>query len=134
VRSKFLLFLPVWIVLAAITRADDVTLESVPAVVAKTVPEAGSGEVATTVTEIKVTFSKEMKGQSWSWATVSKDSFPTLAGKPKFLADKKTCVLPVKLEPGKTYAIWINSDQFDGFKDANGTPSLPYLLAFKTKK
>lgn len=134
VRSKILLALPVWMALAAFMQAQDVTLESVPPVVAKTVPEAGSAEVETTVKEIKVTFSKVMKDGSWSWATVSKDSFPALSGKPKYLADKKTCVLPVKLEPGKTYAIWINSDQFDGFKDADGKPSLPYLLVFKTKK
>lgn len=115
-------------------RADDVTLESVPPVVAKTVPEAGSGEVDPKLTEIKVTFSKNMQVGSWSWATLSKESFPQVEGKPKYLADKRTCVLPVKLEPGKTYAIWINSEKFENFKDADGHPSVPYLLVFKTKK
>ena len=56
-------------------------------------------------------------------------------GKPKYLADKRTCVLPVKLEPGKTYAIWVNSgDKFTNFKDAGGRTAVPYLLTFKTKK
>src|SRR5262249_60786823 len=91
--------------------ADDVTLESVPPVVVKTVHEAGAGDVDPKLTEIKVTFSKDMKDDSWSWAMISKESFPKMDGKPKYLADKRTCVLPVKLEPGKTYAIWLNSEK-----------------------
>ena len=114
--------------------AGDVTLESVPPVVVKTVPEAGAAEVDPKLTEIKVTFSKDMQDGAWSWATLSKESFPTLDGKPKYLRDKRTCVLPVKLEPGKTYAVWVNSEKFDNFKDAGGRSAVPYLLVFKTKK
>lgn len=115
-------------------RADDVTLESVPPVVVKTVPEAGAGEVDPKLTEIKVTFSKDMQDASWSWATLSKESFPNMDGKPKYLADKRTCVLPVKLEPGKTYAIWVNTEKFVNFKDTDSRSAVPYLLVFKTKK
>ena len=93
-------------------RADDVTLESVPPVVVKTVPEAGASDVDPTLTEIKVTFSKDMKDRGWSWVTYSKESFPKLDGEPKYLADKRTSVLPVKLEPGKTYAIWVLIDRY----------------------
>ena len=118
----------------ATVRADDITLESVPPVVVKTAPEAGAAEVDPQLTEIKVTFSKDMKDGAWSWATLSKESFPKLDGAPKYLADKRTCVLPVKLEPGKTYAIWVNSEKFDNFKDTDGRPAVPYLLVFKTKK
>ena len=114
--------------------ADDVTLESVPPVVVKTVPEAGAAEVDPKLTEIKVTFSKDMQDGTWSWATLSKESFPKVDGKPKYLADKRTCVLPVKLEPGKTYAIWVNSEKFGNFKDTDGRSAVPYLLVFKTKK
>ena len=115
-------------------RADDVTLESVPPVVVKTVPEAGAGDVDPKLTEIRVTFSKDMKDASWSWAILSKDSFPKMDGKPKYLADKRTCVLPVKLEAGKTYAIWVNTPKLVNFKDAKGHPAVPYLLVFETKK
>jgi hypothetical protein len=114
--------------------ADDVTLESVPPVVIKTVPEAGTSEVDPKLTEIKVTFSKHMQDDTWSWSTLSKESFPKLDGKPKYLADKRTCVLPVKLEPGKTYAIWVNTEKFGNFKDTDGRSAVPYLLVFKTKK
>ena len=120
--------------IGAAARADDVTLESVPPVVVKAVPEAGSADVDPKLTEIKVTFSKDMQNESWSWSTLTKESFPTIDGKPKYLADKRTCVLPVKLEPGKTYAIWVNSSKFANFKDTDGQSAVPYLLTFKTKK
>ncbi len=118
----------------ATVRADDITLESVPPVVVKTVPEAGAAAVDPKLAEIKVTFSKDMQHGSWSWSKLSEESFPKLDGKPKYLADKRTCVLPVKLEPGKTYAIWVNSEKFSNFKDAGGRSAVPYLLVFKTKK
>ncbi len=65
---------------------------------------------------------------------ISKESFPQISGEVRFLDDKRTCVAPVKLEPGKTYAIWFNSQKFDYFKDAEGHPAVPYLLVFQTKK
>lgn len=113
---------------------EEVTLSSVPPVVVKTVPEAGSSDIDPKTTEIKVTFSKEMSDGEWSWVTVSEGSFPKTDGKPKYEKDKKTCVLPVKLEPGKTYAIWVNSEKFGNFKDADGRSAVPYLLVFQTKK
>jgi len=57
--------------------ADDVTLEAVPPVVVKTVPEAGVADVDPKLTEIKVTFSKDMQDGSWSWVMHSKESFPS---------------------------------------------------------
>lgn len=119
--------------LSATGIGDDVTLDSVPPVVVKTIPAAGADEVDATLTEISVTYSKEMMDGSWSWSTLTKESFPTTDGKPKYLADNRTCVLPVKLEPGKTYAIWLNSQKFGNFKDASGRSAVPYLLVFKTK-
>src|SRR5262245_7667269 len=107
--------------IGALAWADDVTLESVPPVVVMTVPEAGASDEDPKQTELKVTFSKDMKDGSWSWAMISKESFPKMDGKPKYLADKRTCVLPVQLEPGRTYAIWLNSEKkFVDFKDADG--------------
>lgn len=119
--------------LSAVGISDDVTLDVVPPVVTKTVPLAGADDVDPALTEISVTYSKEMQDGSWSWSTLTKESFPTLDGKPKYLADKRTCVVSVKLEPGKTYAIWLNSQKFGNFKDASGRSAVPYLLVFKTK-
>lgn len=113
---------------------DEISLETMPAVVVKTIPEAGTDDVDSKLSEIKVTFSKDMTDKSWSWSTVSKESFPEVNGQPKYLAGKRTCVLPVKLEPGKTYGIWLNSEKFGNFKSADGRSAVPYLLVFKTKR
>ena len=66
-----------------VSQADEITLESVPPVVVKTVPAAGTPDVDPKTTEIKVTFSKTMKDGTWSWSTLSKESFPEIDGKPK---------------------------------------------------
>jgi len=80
-----------------------------------------------------VTFSKDMMDGSWSCSQVSDESFPQIIGKPRYLDDKKTCVVNVKLVPKKTYVIWLNSQQFRNFKDADGKSAVPYLLVFETK-
>jgi RNA polymerase sigma-70 factor (ECF subfamily) len=111
-----------------------VALKDLPPVVVRTVPQAGDTQVdAKTVTEIRVTFSKEMEDGSWSWTQISEDTFPKTTGKPHYDKERRTCVLPVKLEPGKTYVIWLNTEKFQNFKDAGGQPAVPYLLAFETK-
>jgi RNA polymerase sigma-70 factor (ECF subfamily) len=127
------LFLALCVLSSVAVRAEDVTLEGARAVVVRAIPEAGTSDVDPKLTEIQVTFSKDMQDRSWSWAQASKESFPALDGKPKYRADKRTCVLPVKLRPGKTYAIWVNSQKFGNFKDTEGHPALPYLLVFRTK-
>jgi hypothetical protein len=109
------------------------TVDSVAPVVVKTVPEAGVKNVASGEVEIRVTFSKEMSDNSWTWSTAWKDSTPEFVGKPRFEADHKTCVVTVKLEPGKTYGFWLNSQNFHGFKDKQGHSAVPYPLVFAAK-
>ncbi len=112
---------------------QELSVKTVAPVVVKTVPEAGTVDVDPATTEIKVTFSKAMRDGSWSWSTVSQESFPEMVGKPRYLADGRTCVLTVKLQPGKTYATWVNSQTFTGFKDTDGRSAVPYLLVFQTR-
>ncbi|HEV3120545.1 MAG TPA: Ig-like domain-containing protein [Isosphaeraceae bacterium] len=119
--------------LSGAARAQEITLDSAPPVVVKAVPEAGASDVDPATAEIRVTFSQPMQDGTWSWATVSNETFPRTTGKPKYMDDRRTAVLPVKLEPGKTYAVWLNSANFQNFKGANGKPAVPYLLVFKTK-
>jgi len=109
------------------------TVDTVAPVVVKSVPEAGAKDVAAGVVEIKVTFSKEMADGSWSWSDAWKNSSPEIVSKPHYEADGKTCVLKVKLEPGKTYGYWINSQSFKNFKDRQGRSAVPYMLVFQTK-
>ena len=115
--------------------ADDDTVDVATArpVVVSTTPQAGAGDVDPAVTEVRVTFSKDMADSSWSWSTASADTGLEITEKPHYLADHRTCVAAVKLKPGHTYATWLNSGKFHGFADTDGRPAVPYLLVFKTK-
>lgn len=114
---------------------DSVRVATLPPVVVKTVPAAGDTAVDPGLTEIRVTFSKKMQtAQMWSWVMLSRETFPEITGEIHFLPDGRTCVAPVRLAPGKTYAIWFNSDEFNAFRDAGHRPAVPYLLAFETRR
>lgn len=105
-----------------------------PAFVVETVPRRGDVDVdAETVKEIRVTFSKPMMDRSWSWTRGNVYSFPEGTGEVHYLPDKRTCVMPVKREPGKTYVIGINGGRFENFRDSMGHPSMAMTLAFRTR-
>jgi len=107
-------------------------IDNMAPVVVKTVPEAGTKDVAPGVMEIKITFSKDMQDESWSWSTAWEDSSPKGLGKPHYDSDHRTCILKVKLEPNKTYGWWLNSQNFHGFQDTQGKAAIPYFLVFHT--
>lgn len=117
---------------APFAAADGISLQSAPPVVVKTLPTAGATNVNPSLVEIQVTYSKRMRDGSWSWSTWGEENYPETTGKPKYLSDGRTCVLPVKLKPGKFYALWLNSEKFKNFEDASGIPAVPYLLTFET--
>lgn len=113
---------------------DQPSVKASAPVVVQSIPRAGDTKVdAAAITEIKVTYSKEMKDGSWSWSQISKESFPQMTGKPHYEKDQRTCVLPVKLEPGKTYVLWLNPPRFQGFVDTDGNSAVFYPLVFETK-
>jgi hypothetical protein len=105
-----------------------------PPVVVETFPRSGAAEVDPAITELRVTFSKPMRDGSWSWTIWGQETFPEMTGAPRFLSDQRTCVLPVKLQPGKVYATWLNSDSHHDFKDTEDQEAVPYLLIFETRK
>jgi RNA polymerase sigma-70 factor (ECF subfamily) len=115
------------------TEAELPLLAAFPAVVVHVEPKLGATDVDPALREIRVTFSKRMKDQNWSWVTFDRKMFPDVDGKIHYETDRRTCVLPVKLELGKTYCIGINSERFQNFKDLNGRPALPYLVVFRTR-
>jgi len=115
-------------------KSTEVSVKTMPASVLKTVPPAGATDVDPTLREIRVTFSKDMiTNRMWSICQISKYTFPETAGKIHYV-DKRTCVMPVKLEPGRTYVLWFNRAQFNSFRDTRNTPSIPYPLVFETRK
>jgi RNA polymerase sigma-70 factor (ECF subfamily) len=71
--------------------------------------------------------------KSWSRLTGNKYAAPQDDGPNHFERDRRTCVMPVKLDPGKTYVMGVNSERFRNFKDARGHPALTSLLVFRTK-
>ena len=108
-----LLGLSLVLVSAGAPAQDAVSVESTPPVVVKTFPQPGDTKVDPSIREICVTFSKDMMTEEmWSWVIHTKETFPEIAGDVKYLDDKRTCVLPVRLKPGKTYAIWFNSPNY----------------------
>jgi serine/threonine protein kinase len=113
--------------------AGSQTVDNVRPVVVRTQPLSGARDVAPGTSEIRVTFSKKMTDESWSWSTAWENSIPELIGQPRYEADQRTCVVRAKLEPGRTYAFWLNSEKFLNFIDAESRPAVPYLLIFQTK-
>ena len=70
------------------------SVKSMPPSVVKTVPMSGDEAVdAAATTQIKATFSKVMQDGNWAWVQTSNDTFPKIVGKPRYLEDKKTCVV-----------------------------------------
>ena len=110
------------------------TVAGLPPVVVETWPVSGARDVEPGVAEIRVRFSKEMTDGSWSWSTAWKNSTPETIGQIHYENDQRTCVLNAKLEPGRTYAYWLNSEKFQNFTDRDGRAAVPYLLFFQTKQ
>lgn len=113
----------------------DHSVEAMPPAVVSTIPQSGDTAVDPGLKEIRVTFSKDMiTEQMWSVCRISADSFPEFDGDIRYLGDKRSCVIPVKLEPGKTYVLWFNSPQSSNFRDTGFRPAVPYQLVFETRK
>jgi len=93
-------------------------------------PLNNAQNVSPSITELRVTFDKEMR-RGFSW-TGGGPNFPEITGKSYWIEDKKTCVLPVKLKPNWTYRLGLNSVSFKNFQSANGIPLEPVVYTFTT--
>lgn len=138
-QLKYIAGVVLFMALIAATRgaesAKDISVSSMPPSVVKTVPQAGDTAVDPALKEIKVTFSKDMMtDRMWAFCQISKETFPENAGQIHYLDDQRTCVMPVKLVPGKTYVVWVNQGKFNSFRDKDNHPAVPYLLVFETRK
>ncbi|GAB4150357.1 MAG: hypothetical protein Fur0021_12820 [Candidatus Promineifilaceae bacterium] len=104
-------------------------------VVVSTIPESGAVNVPATLTEIVVVFSVDMRTDSWSFVASTAGETPEITGDPAF-RNARTCVLPVRLAAGTTYALGINSATHQGFVSAAGgnVPAMPYTLTFSTAR
>jgi len=99
--------------------------------IVKSIPEQGATGVDPALTEITVTFDRDMgKGMSW---TGGPPLFPpTDDSREARWTDARTCVLPVKLAKGAFYRLGINSTSYQNFRDASGVPAPCSVIAFAT--
>jgi hypothetical protein len=74
-----------------------------------------------------------MLDKSWSVVQNTEATFPKVDGELRYKDDHRTFVMPVKLEPGRNYALSINTARFGNFKDTEKRSAVPYLLVFRTK-
>jgi RNA polymerase sigma-70 factor (ECF subfamily) len=118
---------------AVSSQIDLALLADFPPVVLEVLPELGSVNVDPGLREVRITFSKKMMDQSWSLTEGTQYAVPQVRGKIHYDRTQRTCVIPVALEPGKTYVWGVNSERFRNFKDTDGNPALPYLVVFKTR-
>ncbi len=107
--------------------------DSTPPRVVSTFPQNESQNVDPYIKEISVTFNEEMMDGNWSWAYKDKNKFPQITGQAYYTENNTKNILPVNLEPDKEYVIWINTSNFNNFKDKSGNPAFPFKFTFKTK-
>ena len=107
---------------------DDVPQTRYPQIV-KTVPAAGETGVDVGLTEIRVSFDRDMgKGMSW---TGGPPLFPPVDKSRKAeWVDDRTCVLPVTLKRGEYYRLGINSKSYQNFKSEEGVPAASSVISF----
>lgn len=103
--------------------------------VIETTPRDGDDDVDAELTAITATFSEAMDLGGWSWVTEVGRSTPSITGLPFYL-DETTTVLPVRLAPGTTYGIWLNSPddaELRNFTNPVGVPARAHRIRFSTR-
>jgi hypothetical protein len=106
------------------------TAQGAPQIVA-TSPARGATDVDPALKEITVTFDQDM-GEGMSWTGGGPEFPPIPKGQTGYWRDKRTCVLPVKLESGHRYRIGINSPSYRNFRSASGLPAPTSAIWFTT--
>ncbi|MDQ7778594.1 MAG: Ig-like domain-containing protein [Planctomycetota bacterium] len=104
--------------------------------VASTEPGNAAGDVPVDVGKIAIKFDRDMNRDSYSICPADDGEFPPVEGGASF-ADARTFVIKLgKLEPGKTYALSLNSESKKGFRSAGDIelPLKPFILKFTTAK
>ncbi len=95
-------------------------------------PPNGATDADPALTALTVTFDREMS-EGWSWVIETRESFPQVAGDASMSADRRAALLPVRLAPGRTYVVWLNSETFQDFRDTAGRPLPPLRWTFTTR-
>ncbi|GEM_PF-2213116 len=105
----------------------------VPPRVVSTSPANGAKEVDPATAEVTVTFDRDM-GPGFTW-NGNAPEYPFLPEGKAFWRDQRTCVLPVKLEPGRNYCVGLNtfSANQQSFRSVEGVRAIPTAIHFATR-
>ncbi len=115
-----------------ITEKNRVVVRRFPWIV-KTSPPIGAINVDPKLSEITVTFDRDMGG-GMSWTGNEKSFLPRMPKEGKaHWRDSRTCVLPVDLAAGQYYRVGINSTNFRNFKSKAGEDAPCAVFYFSTK-
>ena len=98
--------------------------------VVRVVPADGAVDVAVTTARLLVEFDRDMDVRGASFVGGG-PTFPPPAGRPNWL-DKRTCTLPVKLQPDHYYTFGLNGGRFRNFRSTAGVALEPRTVAFAT--
>jgi beta-lactamase regulating signal transducer with metallopeptidase domain len=103
-----------------------------PPSIVSTTPARGATDVDPGTKEITVTFDRDMGG-GMSWTGGGPDFPPIPEDQKPQWRDKRTCVMPVKLQAGHYYRVGINSTSYRNFRSAAGVPALTSAIYFTTR-
>ena len=90
--------------------------------------------------KIVIKFSEPMDDSCWFYSSFAPGILPQITAEPSFDLPRQEWTLPVRLEPGKIYAIAFNcgdavkdKENFKaGFRSFSGKMSRPFILVFAT--
>jgi bla regulator protein BlaR1 len=111
--------------------AGNANLTGPPRIVSSS-PRTGDTEVDPGLHEVTVTFDRDMDTGGYSW-TGGGPEFPGREDQRPLWRDKRTCVLPVKVDAARYYRVGINAPSFRGFRSATGLTVIPTAIHFTTK-
>lgn len=94
-------------------------------------PANAATDVDPGATELVIRFDRAMLDQSWSIAGAPAEQ-PEITGKPAYDEQRTTLRVPIRLERGRSYRFWLNTEQKTGFKSADGVPLAPLEVTFTT--
>jgi hypothetical protein len=96
-------------------------------------PADGAKDVDPATAQVTITFNQEM-GQGITFNGQGA-SFPFLPGANASWRDRRTCVLPVELEAGRSYRIGLNqfSPNYQSFRSAQDAAMMPATICFTTR-
>lgn len=121
---RLTILMAAWIGLGAAVWAEP------PRVVSAT-PDLGDTDVDPGLTELRVEFDQDMDVNGGYSVCGGGPTFPKLTGRPRW-ASARLLIVPVALEPSRTYELSINCPAAQGFRSAAGEPAEITPITFTT--